>query len=95
MRVIAYCSLQKEEGEGKKKVTHFLPLPSASLLPSIINNIFDYQTGTYYEINMTYFPFWQKLMALGPIWYGILSNNFQFLNNIICISTHFFTHTYF
>ena len=44
---------------------------------------------------MTYFPFWQKLMALGAIWYGILSNNFQFLNNIICISTHFFTHTYF
>ena len=64
MRVIAYCSLQKEEGEGKKKVKHFLPILSASLLPLIINNIFDYQTGAYYEIKMAYFPFWQKLMAL-------------------------------
>ena len=31
----------------------------------------------------------------GAVWYDILSNNFQFLNNITRISTHFFTHTYF
>ena len=30
-----------------------------------------------------------------PIWYMHLNNNFQFLNNIKCISTHFFAHTYF
>ena len=28
------------------------------------------------------------------LWYEILSNNFQFLNNIIRIFTHFITHTY-
>ena len=32
---------------------------------------------------------------LGAVWYDSLSNTFQFLNNIIRIFTHFFTHTYF
>ena len=35
------------------------------------------------------------LQNLRAIWYGSLSNTFQFLNNITCIFTHFFTHTYF
>ena len=35
------------------------------------------------------------MLALGTIWYGILSNNFLFLNNITHIFTHFFIHTYF
>ena len=29
------------------------------------------------------------------VWFVILNNYFQFLNNILHISTHFFTHTYF
>ena len=29
------------------------------------------------------------------VWFVFSNNNFQFLNNIICIFTHFFTHTYF
>ena len=32
---------------------------------------------------------------LGAVWYEILSNSFQFLNNITRIFTHFFTHMYF
>ena len=32
---------------------------------------------------------------LGGVWFVFLNNYFQFLNNILCISTHFFTHTYF
>ena len=35
------------------------------------------------------------LQKLRAIWYGSLSNTFQFLNNITRIFTHFFTHTYF
>ena len=35
-----------------------------------------------------------QLGAFGAIWYGILSNTFQFLNNIIRISIHFFTHVF-
>ena len=31
----------------------------------------------------------------GAVWQGVLSNNFQCLNNIIHIFTHFFTHMYF
>ena len=31
----------------------------------------------------------------GAVWYIILNTCFQFLKNITCISTHFFTHTYF
>ena len=38
--------------------------------------------------------FWAKL-AHWAVWYVILSNNLQFLNNITRISTNFFTHTYF
>ena len=30
----------------------------------------------------------------GVIWF-VLNNNFQFLNNIICISIYFFTHIFF
>ena len=29
------------------------------------------------------------------IWYGCLSNTFQFLNNVTCIFIYFFTHKYF
>ena len=32
---------------------------------------------------------------LGGVWFVILNNYFQFLNNISRISMHFFTHTYF
>ena len=32
---------------------------------------------------------------LGAVWYRSLNTFFQFLNNIIRISTHFFTHMYF
>ena len=32
---------------------------------------------------------------LGPAWYTHSNTCFQFLNNITCISTHFFTYTYF
>ena len=35
------------------------------------------------------------LEATGAVWYGSLSNTFQFLNNIARIFMHFFTHTYF
>ena len=31
---------------------------------------------------------------LGSVWYMQLNNSFQFLNNITCIYTHFFIHTY-
>ena len=31
----------------------------------------------------------------GVVWYIILNTSFQFSNNIIHISSHFFTHTYF
>ena len=31
---------------------------------------------------------------LGAVWYDILSNSFQFLNNITRIFTHFFTHVF-
>ena len=37
----------------------------------------------------------QTLRAFGGVWFIISNNNFQFLNNISRISTHFFTHTYF
>ena len=30
-----------------------------------------------------------------PIYYRCLNNSFQYLNNITCIFTHFFTHIYF
>ena len=36
-----------------------------------------------------------NLKSLEAIWYHNLNNNFQFLNNIICIFIHFFTYTYF
>ena len=36
-----------------------------------------------------------KHMTLTGHWYEILSNNFQFLNNIALIFTYFFIHTYF
>ena len=29
------------------------------------------------------------------VWFVFLNNHFQFLNNILCISIHFFTHMYF
>ena len=29
------------------------------------------------------------------VWFVFSNNNYQFLNNIICIFTHFFIHTYF
>ena len=32
---------------------------------------------------------------LGDVCYYYLNNSFQYLNNITCISTHFFTHMYF
>ena len=32
---------------------------------------------------------------LGGVWFVFSNNNFQFLNSISRISTHFFTHTYF
>ena len=35
------------------------------------------------------------LSHLGVVWYDILSNIFQFFNNITRIFTHIFTHTYF
>ena len=35
-----------------------------------------------------------KHMTLTGHWYEILSNNFQFLNNITLIFTHFFIHTF-
>ena len=31
----------------------------------------------------------------GGVWFVFSNNYFQFLNNIICISIYFFTHTYF
>ena len=31
---------------------------------------------------------------LGAVWYGSLSNTFQFLNNITHIFIHFFTYIY-
>ena len=31
----------------------------------------------------------------GDVWLVSLNNSFQYLNNITCIFTHFFTHTYF
>ena len=37
----------------------------------------------------------RKFSNTRSVWYTILNNNFHFLNNIICISIHFFTHTYF
>ena len=36
-----------------------------------------------------------QTQPLGGVWFVILNNYFQFLNNISRISTHFFTHTYF
>ena len=32
---------------------------------------------------------------LGGVWFVFSNNHFQFLNNILRISTHFFTYTYF
>ena len=37
----------------------------------------------------------KKNPHIGGVWFVYLNNHFQFLNNISCISTHFFTHTYF
>ena len=36
-----------------------------------------------------------SLRKLGAVWYTYSNTCFQFLNNITCISTHFFIHTYF
>ena len=36
-----------------------------------------------------------NLKSLEAIWYHNLNNNFQFLNNIICIFIHFFIYMYF
>ena len=36
-----------------------------------------------------------KLRELGGVWFMFSNNPFQFLNNILRISIHFFTHTYF
>ena len=33
-------------------------------------------------------------VVLGPVWYMCLNTCFQFLNNIACISTNFFTHVF-
>jgi len=38
---------------------------------------------------------WYDPKIQEPIWYINLNTCFQFLNNIICIFIHFFTHTYF
>ena len=35
------------------------------------------------------------LVTYGGVWFVYSNNNFQFLNNVSRISTHFFTHTYF
>ena len=40
-----------------------------------------------------FYPFLYEY--LGGVWFMILNNHFQFLNNISRISMHFFTHTYF
>ena len=40
-----------------------------------------------------FYPFLYEY--LGGVWFVILNNYFQFLNNISRISMHFFTHTYF
>ena len=36
-----------------------------------------------------------SLRKLGAVWYTYSNTCFQFLNNITCISTHFFIHMYF
>ena len=33
--------------------------------------------------------------CIGGVWFVLLNNYFQFLNNILCILTYFFTHMYF
>ena len=38
---------------------------------------------------------WPFKSHKGGVWFVFLNNHFQFLNNILRISTHFFTHTYF
>ena len=38
--------------------------------------------------------YYGKHKEKGGVWFVILNNHFQFLNNVLCISTRFFTHTY-
>ena len=47
------------------------------------------QVGTEHDNSFYFLPF------SGGVWFMFSNNNFQFLNNISRISTHFFTHTYF
>ena len=37
----------------------------------------------------------EREREVGGVWFVFLNNNFQFLNNILRIFIHFFTHTYF
>ena len=53
------------------------------------------ETSLYLFIYYFFSSIVKTTKDFGPVWQSILNTYFQFLNNITCIFTHYFTHTYF
>ena len=84
MLQVKLCAFDWTHGSYLAHLQYFLG--SRRIFWSFARNLGSFGCSSFQEY------FW---CILGGVWFIFSNNNFQFLNNISRISTHFFTHTYF